>query len=273
MFKTYYYKLTPFICPSFFYTQGPQQPQTQIQPQPQPQPHPKQPQNTMYPALATVCSLKDADSDIIYYYGKKYRSDESFQRILSDVNQHIEKMNYKLEQCDAITTRLQETGCGRTTITPPIHSENIVISVVEEDTQSMASLDDYDNESISGMSNSTAQSSSYKKGNVKIGKQYQKRYLPDGTLLRHDVLDINNEQDSWFGVYDAERNVIIRENENAVSVGVEYETLHQFAIAHTNEAKNRVGSTENVWSDGHLKYMDRDDGCWYSIGDLRGSKK
>jgi len=261
-----YYKLPHFICPSFFYTHGPLQTQTHAQSQSPIQQQPKQPQNTMYPALAAVCSLKDADSDIIYYYGKKYRSDESFQRILSEVNQHIEKMNYKLEQCDAITTRIQETVCGPS----PLHSENIVISVVEEDTQSMASLDDYDNESesISGMS----QSSSYKKGNVKIGKQYQKRYLPDGTLLRHDVLDINNEQDSWFGVYDAERNVIIRENENAVSVGVEYETLHQFAIAHTNEAKNRVGSTENVWSDGHLKYMDRDDGCWYSIGDLRGKK-
>ena len=72
-----------------------------------------------------------------------------------------------------------------------------------------------------------------------------------------------------YAIYDASKNIIIKQRPDGTKSGLAYDTLHQFAVLHANEVKCRTGSIENVWTDGNVKYWEVETNEWVSIGNLK----
>ncbi len=225
----------------------------------------------LYGSSKTVLSheFDNNDKDVIYYYGEKYRSERSVNSMIMHLNDQMKTLRDTL-YTSSKTVESENSGEGISAHTVDEEPQIIYDETYHEE-------DDDDNSSVSSYS-TTASSTTKKekKGSVPggqgkniVGKRNQQKYLPDGTLLRHDVSMQDGKVRTIYAIYDASKNIIIKQRPDGTKSGLAYDTLHQFAVLHANEVKCRTGSIENVWTDGNVKYWEVETNEWVSIGNLK----
>jgi hypothetical protein len=225
----------------------------------------------LYGSSKTVLSheFDNNDKDVIYYYGEKYRSERSVNSMIMHLNDQMKTLRETL-YTSSKTVESENSGEGISAHTVDEEPQIIYDETYHEE-------DDDDNSSVSSYS-TTASSTTKKekKGSVPggqgkniVGKRNQQKYLPDGTLLRHDVSMQDGKVRTIYAIYDASKNIIIKQRPDGTKSGLAYDTLHQFAVLHANEVKCRTGSIENVWTDGNVKYWEVETNEWVSIGNLK----
>jgi len=249
-------------------------------PSPPPPPPKQQPSTSifscpqLYGSSKTVLSheFDNNDKDIIYYYGEKYRSERSVNSMIMHLNDEMKTLRETIYTSSKTveSSSNENSGEGISAHTPDEEPQIIYDETYHEE-------DDDDNSSVSSYS-TTASSTTKKekKGSVPggqgknvVGKRNQQKYLPDGTLLRHDVSMQDGKVRTIYAIYDASKNIIIKQRPDGTKSGLAYDTLHQFAVLHANEVKCRTGSIENVWTDGNVKYWEVETNEWVSIGNLK----
>lgn len=239
-------------------------------------------------------AFDQTDGDVIYYYGRKYRSEESVNRMMNDIQNRLNDLKEKLKQQEELNRtnieRLIVSGDEMTTNAGTFGSECVQPSSSLASSASSATTcevemvecdDDDDNVSVcSSTSSASFQRGDASVGHVKgnVGKRNQAKYVPDKTLLRHDVHDIGGHKRTWYGMYDADKNIVLRQNDRGNLVGIAYETIRQFAMLHSADVRKNNGGTmqphhENVWSENtNIRFWCVENNQWMPIHKLKDCK-
>ena len=228
----------------------------------------------LYGSSKTVIShaFDNNDKDVIYYYGEKYRSERSVNSMIMDLNDQMKVLRETIytssKTIESSSTENSDEGISSHTAD---EEPQIIIdeSYHEEDDDDSSSVSSYSTTASSTTKKEKKVSVPGGQGKNVVGKRNQQKYVPDGTLLRHDVSMQDGKVRTIYAIYDASKNIIIKQRPDGTKSGLAYDTLHQFAVLHANEVKCRTGSIENVWTDGNLKYWEIETNEWVSIGNLK----